>query len=319
MRPVRRGVGWRAYAPGVLILLALTVVSCAVFFLDTIRRMLLEGPHIVVLAAEARGLVPGADVWIAGSPSGRVRGVEFGDPDGPAERRVVIHATLHRAAVPYLRRDTRAHISSSALLAPVVLKLDPHDPSSGPFNPSDTLFVPPHETVEQFLALAGAGRAALDSLRDLLAPLDRRLADGPGTIAALRADSSLRQRLPELAANARVVSRAVQADDGLLALLASDSLGSLLMRVGSGLRALAGADSSRSVAGSTVELAAELERLSQRLARMDDDLRAGRGTAGRGLYDDELQRQRELAGTRLDSLRLEIRRTPWRWVRLRLF
>jgi hypothetical protein len=40
----------------VLILAGLAAVSTTVFFLDTIRRAVAEGPGIVVLAAEARGL-----------------------------------------------------------------------------------------------------------------------------------------------------------------------------------------------------------------------------------------------------------------------
>ncbi|MEE8572988.1 MAG: MCE family protein, partial [Gemmatimonadota bacterium] len=152
MRPVRRSDRWRSNVPGILILVGLVTISTAVFLLDGIRRALVEGPEIVVLAAEGRGLVPGSDVWVAGSPAGRVKSVVFADPHGPTESRVVIRATLVRTAVPFLRADTRASISSAALLAPLVLKLDPGHPGSGPLDITDTLRVPPERSTEQMLS-----------------------------------------------------------------------------------------------------------------------------------------------------------------------
>lgn len=68
-----------------------------------------------------------------------------------------------------------------------------------------------------------------------------------------------------------------------------------------------------------VSLAERLERISAGLDKLDRDLRAGRGTAGRALYDDEIARQQEAFQARLDSLRSELRRKPWRWLRFKLF
>lgn len=319
---MRRGgsrAAWRSHLPGVFILLGLTAVSLTVFFLDTIRRELLEGPHIVVVAPEARGLVPGADVWVAGAPAGRVTAVSFGDPTGPEERRVVIRATIFNTAVPYLSRDTRAGISASALLAPVVLKLDPLGPARGPFDPADTLFVPPHETVERFLALAAEGRTVVDSLRGLSAALRHRLRDGPGTVASVQADTAFQGRLAAVSGKAKQIARAFTSDSDILRYLADDSVSAAFGRVSAGLRSLSADAHGVAVADSIQALAASLERVSERLEGMDEDLRAGRGTLGRALYDDEIKRQHALLRARLDSLRSDIREDPWRWVRLHLF
>jgi len=305
--------------PGILILAVLVTISTTVFFLDTIRRALVEGPEIVVLAPEARGLIPGADVWVAGSPSGRVTRVVFDDPHGPAESRIVIHATLHRAALPFLRSGTEATISSSSLLAPVILKLDPGDPGSGPLDLADTLTVPALRSTDHLLSLAREAREAVDTLASLSRDLVGRLEEGPGTAARLRGDPTLLERMRAISVNVSVISTALQAEDALPARLAADSLGTVLSAMAGALRSLRGEERATDVTEAVVGLAERLERISVSLDKLDRDLRAGRGTAGRALYDDEIARQQEAFRARLDSLRSELRRNPWRWLRFKLF
>lgn len=316
---MRRSGRWREYLPGILILTGLVAISMTVFFLDTIRRSLAEGPEIVVLAGEARGLIPGADVWVSGSPSGRVTRVEFGDPEGRAEGRVVVHATLHWTAVPFLRSDTEATISSSALLAPVVLKLDPGSPDSGPFDFADTLAVPVARTSDYLLSLASSARGAVDTLVLLSAQLTERLRDGPGTVAGLRRDTLLIAQMKTMSAQVRTIAETLQAETSFPARLAADSLGAAVATMASTLRSLGGEERAVEVTEAVVDLADGLERISANLDRLDSDLRAGKGTAGRAVYDDELARQQTAFYARLDSLKSELKRKPWRWLRFKLF
>jgi len=316
---VRRSGRWREFLPGILILAGLVTISMTVFFLDTIRRALAEGPEIVVLAAEARGLIPGADVWVSGSPSGRVTRVEFGEPEGRAESRVVVHATLHWTAVPFLRADTEATISSSSLLAPVVLKLDPGRPDSGPFDFADTLAVPVARSTDYLLSLASSARGAVDTLVFLSDQLTVRLREGPGTAAGLRGDTLLIARMKLMSAQVRTISETLRAETSFPARLAADSLGATVASMASTLRSLGGEERAVEVTEAVVELADRLERISANLDRLDSDLRAGKGTAGRAVHDDELARQQAAFYARLDSLKSELRRKPWRWLRFKLF
>lgn len=310
---------WRAYLPGILILAGLTAISATVFFLDTIRRALTEGPEIVVLAGEARGLTPGADVWVAGYPAGRVTDVRFDDPEGASERRVVIHATLHRAAVPFLRSDAEVSIGSASLLAPVVLKLDPGGPGSGRFDSADTLTGPPVRSTDHVLSLARAARQAVDTLTSLSRELGVRLAEGPGTTARLRRDTALVDRMVAISSNTKALAAVLKADGSLPSRLAADSLGAAVAAMAGAIRSLGGEERAAETADAIVALGERLERISVNLDRMDRDLRAGRGTAGRALYDDEIARQQAAFRARLDSLRSELRRRPWRWLRFKLF
>lgn len=310
---------WRTFLPGLLILVIVIATSTVVFFLDRIRRALAEGPDIVVVAEEARGLAPGAEVWVAGSPSGRVTRVWFADPEGPAVSRVVIHATLNRAAVPYLGSGVEATISSSSLLAPVVLKLTPGDSASPPFDAADTLFVAAGSTTEHVLALARSARGVIDSLVPLSRELAGRLADGPGTVAAFRADTAFAGRMRRIATRAETISVALRSETSLPARAAADSLGPAMAEMLATLRRFSDEGRAAGVSEAIVALAERMERIAANLDRLDSDLRSGRGTAGRALYDDEIERQQVAARARLDSLKSELRRKPWRWLRVKLF
>jgi hypothetical protein len=201
----------------------------------------------------------------------------------------------------------------------VVLKLDPGSPGSGPFDFADTLAVPIARSTDYLLDLASSARAAVDSLVLLSTDLAARLAQGPGTAASLRRDTVLIQRMKVMSEHAQTVSRTFRSESALPARLAADSLGEALAAMASTLRNLRGEKRAAEVTGAVVELTDRLERISVNLDRLDRDLRAGRGTAGRALYDDELARQQEAFYARMDSLKSELRRKPWRWLRFKLF
>ena len=122
-----------------------------------------------------------------------------------------------------------------------------------------------------------------------------------------------------ISGNARTVSAALQSENSLPARLAADSLGPALSAIAGAVRSLQGEERAAAVTDAVVGLAEQLERISVNLDQLDRDLLAGRGTAGRALYDDEIRRQEEAFQARLDSLRIELRQKPWRWLRFKLF
>ncbi len=319
LRARRRRSGWRARFRGLAILIGLLAISTLVFFLDTVRRALAEGPRIVVLAAQARGLQPGATVWVAGAPAGRVMAIDFGDPSGPEERRVVIEAILHRTAAPFLRNGVRARVASSALLEPAVLKLDPGSPGGAAFDFSDTLFIPRDTIPETFLALSAAGRAGMDTLSILLDELARRLAEGPGSAARFRQDTLMAVRLSRVQGGLREIAGSLRLKEGLVHALADDSLRASLRAAADGFRLALRDETAAAVRDTFAGVVEAMRSISERLSRLDADLEAGRGTAGRGMYDTELGDQSRALREALDAAREELSRDPFRWLRFGLF
>jgi len=289
-----------------------------VFFSDIIRRSIIEGPEITVTAREAEGLVPGSEVWIAGTRAGRVLWIRFGDPSGPESRRVLVRAVLQRGPAAHLRADTRPRIVPASLLAPPVLELEAGSPSAPPLDFSDTLRVVAGITPEELLSRMGRARPSLDTLRRLSEEFRAATRTGDGSLARLRADTALGGRLGRLAERLdRFRSSETRTPGSLELLLEDDSLRATASRLKDRLGRLAEWQGAR--ADSLATLVETLRRVSGRLAALRRDLDAGYGTAGRALHDREIQNQIDRLRSAADSTRAELMREPWRWLRFQLF
>lgn len=310
---------WRDVRTGALILLGLVPVTAGVFFLDALRRAFVEGPTLVVVAEEIRGLAPGAAVWVAGKPVGRVTDVSFIGPRADRAGSIALRVVLLRDAGPALRRDARAQIGRSALLSPPIVKLDPGSPELPPFDFADTLVAAPGPNVDDFRALADTGRQAVGELADDLGRLARELDTGRGTLQRLRRDPALAGTLARQGERAAAL-RAAWGDAGPGALLADTAVRRSVARIGDDLEALRAlaADTAPAVRARR-ELTATLSSVRGRLGRLDARLDLAEGTLGRMATDDELRTQTARARAALDSLRMDAAADPLRFLRFRLF
>lgn len=303
-----------------LVLLGLVPVTAGVFFLDALRRALVEGPTLVVVADEIRGLAPGAPVWVAGKPVGRVTEVSFIDAQADRAGSIALRVVLLRDAAPALRRDARAQVGRSALLSPPIVKLDPGSPELPGFDFADTLVVSPAFDVDDFRALADSGRHAVGELTADLGRLARELDTGRGTLPRLRRDPALAGELARQGRRAVALRAAWGGDTGPRALLADTAVRRSVARIGTDLEALRAlaADTAPAVRARR-DLAGTLASVRGRLGRLDARLDLAEGTLGRMATDDELRTQTARARAALDSLRMDAAADPLRFLRFRLF
>lgn len=305
-------VGWERLRTGVLLIVGLTLTAAVVFFMDEALRELSEGPELLVAAEEARDLRPGAEVWVAGVPAGRVLSVRFRD-HAAREGRVLVRAILRGDAADLLRADASALIRQSALLEPAVVVVRPGD-GAVPFDFADTLRAEHRVGPRDVLARADTLMRRLETLQPLAERLRTRLAEGPGTVAALRRDSALATSLSAGATRLRRWSE--RAGDGTVALLHEDSsLAARWERI-----AARGDTIGRALpSGEIARLDAALTSLEDRVAALEASLSEPRGTVGRLMHDGALARERRTMEAHMDSLRAELAAEPLRWLRIRLF
>jgi len=308
---------WQDVVPGIIVLATLILLAIGIFFLDALRREFLEGPTVILLADDIRGLAPGADVWVAGKPAGRVKSISFVDSGSSEPGRVALHVILLREAVRSLRSDATAQIGQSSLLAPPVVKFRPGSPDAPPFNFADTLTVTPVPRIETFRALADSGRVAVAALSEDLARLESEFATGDGTLPQLRRHPEVAGQLTAIGRHTELLRESMARSGGFWQ-LARDSVSRARMASLSGsMNTLSGQASAR--ASSLEPLTLALKELSARTERLDASLRAARGTAGRLLYDEELKLQTERTQALSDSVQAELAADPLRWLRFRLF
>jgi hypothetical protein len=313
----RRPDNWQDVIPGVILLATLILLAVGIFFLDTLRREFLEGPSVILLADDIRGLVPGADVWIAGKPAGRVRSISFVDSGSSAPGRVALRVTLLRDAVPTLRSDAIAQIGKPSLLAPPVVKFRPGSPGAPPFNFADTLTVTPVPGIETFLAFADSGRVAIAALSGDLKRLESELSTGHGTLPQLRRNPEFAEGLMAVGRRAARLRESWAGSGGFRQLTGDSVSRTQVARLVESMSTLSVQAAARS--NSFAPITPALQDLTDRYGRLNTSLRAARGTAGRLLYDGELQLQIERTRAKSDSLRLELRTDPFRWLQFGLF
>lgn len=305
------GLTWDRLRPGAFLLAGLVAAAVAVFFLDTVAREISLGPDLLVAASEARDLKPGAPVWIAGVPAGRVTDIRFRPAESGTDQRILIRAEIREDARGLLRSDAEASVRVSSLLAPAVLAIRPGRAAT-PLDPSDTLRAVTRARVREVMSQADSLVGRLETLRPLARRLTRRLEDGPGTLAALRTDPATTGRLTAGLRAAGELAR--DAEEGSAALLAGDSaLVGRWHRIGrrSGRMTVA--------LGDAAAVTRELDGLVTRLTGLVERVDSARGSLGRFLEDDALGRERRLLEARYDSVRSELLTNPLIWLRFRLF
>lgn len=305
------GLTWGRLRLGAFLLAGLVVGAFAIFFLDTVAREISMGPDLVVAAPEARNLEPGAPVWIAGVPAGRVTRIGFRAATNAGDRRVLIRAEIRQDAAELLRSDASVAVRAPALLEPAVLAIRPGRAATA-FDPSDTLEAVPRTDVGEVMGRTDSLAGRLEELRPLARRLTRRLHDGPGTLAALRGDTATVARLETALRQGREMARA--GGRGSASLLAADSTLSVRWRR---IRERSGRVAAS--AREAVALAGELDRLTARLSRLGAGIDSGRGSLGRFVGDEAVQRERALMEARIDSVRAELLVDPLRWLRFRLY
>lgn len=314
--PARR-LAWSQLKPGLTILGLAVVMAGVILIFGRVGSP--HGPtyRIYVLANEARGIIRGTEVWLAGEKVGQVREVEFRPVAADSLGRLVIALDVERRAYDVIRRDSRVEFRSGGtpIGAPIVA-IAVGSLRSPTAHEGDTLLmrapqVDP-DSIRAALTAAtaripvllrdartlGSGfrralgasdpaggemRPSLDALSDRAARLSERLGRGQGTLPRLLADRSLTARARSAAAHADSLLRAAASGQSTLGRARSDS---------ALLRALT--DAQREIA--TIRTHMEWED----------------GTAGRLARDGALERQLRLLDANLRAVLADAGRDPGR-------
>ena len=304
---------WSDVRRGAWLIFALATTGTAIFFMDETRRAVESGATLVLVAQEAGELRSGAAVWVAGKHAGKVAEIRFIEGGGPGSPNLLVRTVLTREAAGVLRRDARATIQPSGLLAPFVVSLEPGSGGQPAYSYDDTLQANLSLTMRDVAAFGDSLRRVVAELRPLATRLRKDAAVGGGTLAALSRSKGV---FTELRANLSAFEE-LAAEPGSLGLLMADtSLATGLRRASERLQAVA---LQASVGEAPKRFGAAVRALAENLASLDQHLSSARGTAGRAIHDREIQNQIRLFRARADSARAELARRPFRWLRVQLF
>jgi phospholipid/cholesterol/gamma-HCH transport system substrate-binding protein len=185
---------WRNLLPGIAAFAAVVLIAISVLVFAGVGKMRGEKARLYIMANQARGVLRGTEVWLAGQKIGVVDAIEFRAPSADTSARVVLVVSVRKRDVAQIRRDSRAQIRPGLnLIGPVVVYLAAGTPTSPALRDGDTLRAGAQSDFE----LAGAKlNTAMDDVRPLLADarvVMARVRDPNGTVGAVLSGGAVRE------------------------------------------------------------------------------------------------------------------------------
>jgi ABC-type transporter Mla subunit MlaD len=318
-----RRARWAQLLPGILA--ALTLAATVVCVLVFARVGALHGETMRVYAptSQARGVIKGTEVWLAGQKVGLVNSVRFRSASTDTAGRLVIVLDVLTAAATQLRRDSYAQIRTGGTLigAPVVY-VSAGSVESPLLDDGDTLATRPQNDVEgftsQFAYAAKDLGPVVTDVRAIMSQLDSARGTA-GAIIGTFSDKSGDRALSVFQARAGRFTRTVTTGDGTIGLALRG--GGLEARA---RHAVAQTDSIRALLASDATSLGRFRRDST-LVRSLSDVRnelsitrslvaESRGTAGRAVNDSALVDQLARLEGEIGALIRDVKQRPFRYV-----
>lgn len=287
---------------------------------------------------DVAGLTPGSEVWIYGTPSGRVKTIQ---PDGKGGVDVVLDLDYD----PGFRADAKIAIQQRSALGGAIVSIHPGTPGSaawsggtfegtsaaGAFDAlekvaqkigqlADDVRGPLKETVENarkitadVSAKSERVMANLDETLENAKTISKDIADGKGTLGKLLKDDKLHRDLEDAIASVKKIAEDASSGGGTIDVLLHDKQMAADLKAGaSSLRSVtAKLDSGEGSLGKLLndkKLYDDLAATAGDLRQITSDARAGKGTLGKLMYDEELAKRLDTITTDVATITTKIRK-----------
>lgn len=312
---------WEQVRVGVLILVALGLISVAVFLVGDTGHVFGERYRLVTLVRSAAGLVPGAAVQLAGQTVGQVDDVRFIAPDArPATGEpIAIWMAINTEVRDQIRTDSRAQVRTQGLLGDKLIDIRPGSSDAAVLEPGDTVMSAASLDYDALLAEGAEAVGDLVTVARNLSELTRGLLEGQGTLGQLVVDEAMYDRMVALTSSLdSLVTVAAEPDNSLMRLLTDDTLYTSIRSSVASFDTL-----SRSVLegegtlGRLVQSDSLYSALTGTVTRADSLLTAllsGEGSAGRLFTDETMYEELLRTLVELNSILEDVRRDPGRYV-----
>ena len=176
---------WRELRPGISAIIILFLVALLILVRMGVGSVPGEKFTIYARSAEARGILKGSDIWLAGMKVGAVSGVTFLPPDSVRSTRLLLELRILDEYRELISRNSHAQVRrGTRLIGNPVLHLSVGMPSDPMINAGDTII-----TLAQFDAEAVAARAdqAMQAFPLIMRDINQVVQNTSGIDSLLRA------------------------------------------------------------------------------------------------------------------------------------
>jgi phospholipid/cholesterol/gamma-HCH transport system substrate-binding protein len=306
----------RRAAKGVLLIAGLVAIAMLIFFLEDLLRAFEKNYTIMALVPDAPGIAPGTPVWVGGRRAGEVLRVAILPTTVDTLGRVAVTLELPTRVREQVRRDSRVRLTSVNFMSEAVVDIIPGTAAAPVLPEGDTLRLEFGLSAEELTERAARVRADLDTVLGTLGRLtpvaEARMADTRRIAAGLDGALVEVERLRvELASNPGL-NRLREPEFQAALARARDNLAGLPAFI-AGARERSGAGTAE-VQAAMARLQLRTDTLSAQLAALTALMDESGGFLGRVQRDTALVRAMGAAQASLDSLMIEVRRNPLRFV-----
>jgi len=315
-----RQIRWTQLLPGTIALLALVAIAAGVLLFARVGALRGDTIRLYAPTSQARGVIHGTEVWIAGQKVGLVESVRFRPPTVDTTARVVLVLTVLADYRSRIRGDSYAQIRNGGTLigAPVVF-ISSGSATTPLLADGDTLATRPQSDTDRAGARFALASQDLPAIVTNLRTIGSQVSSARGSAGAiLKLDPSGRE-LSVFQDRAGRLTRSVTSGRGSVALAFGRGDFSARARV-----VAARMDSVRALLASRDGSLGRFRRDST-LVRTLTDIRAEisitrallaepRGTAGRVVVDSAIVNQLVQLDREVGLLIRDVKRRPLRYV-----
>lgn len=295
-----RPLAWRQLLPGIAILATIVLAAAAVLIFARVGSLHGDTYRLFILADEARGVIGGTEVWLAGQKVGAVRDVSFRPVSDDSLGRLVVALDILESYKPVIRGDSHAELRNGGTpIGATIVSISAGSPNLPALEPDDT--IPRARQIDPD-SVRAALSAAASQIPELLGDAGELVHTIKGAFGPTAGDSTT--RLSVIASRVGRLTRRLDAGGGSLSRIAADTaMAQRMSRISARAEAIMRASDSTTL-GRVVRdsaLSLEIAALRGEIATLREQLDDERGTAGRLAHDDALLRQLRLLEARLDG------------------
>lgn len=313
-------ITWEQLRVGVVIIIALTILTLAVYRLGQAANLFTSRYPLVAFLQNANGIRVGGSVALAGQIVGTIREIEFLPPDADTTRNLRVRLEIDERMQEQIRENSTAQVRTLGLLGDKIIDISPGSPQFAVLLPNDTIPVKPSLDYEAVIAQAAGAVDDLVKLTQDLNVLTSSVIEGEGTLGQLVTNPRLYNELTSTLAQADAFLVRLTRADGTFGRMLDDprlydqltgtlaQLDTVLIRVTSQRGTLGRLMSDDSLYTNLVGITTGADSLLTMLS-------TGNGFAAQILRDQQLYDQLNKLVTDLSAVVADVRREPRRYLR----
>lgn len=313
-------ITWEQLKVGGIILVALAILTVAVFKLGEAANLFSKRYTLVALLPSANGLRVGGSVTVAGQLAGTVSAIDFLAPDADTTRNLRVEVQIDQALQSQVREDSRARIRTLGLLGDKIVDISPGTPRYAVLPANDTIQVEAaldYETV--LLQASGAVTDMVQLTRDLRG-ITGGIARGEGTVGQLLTNRSLYDELNGTLARTNALLTRLQSPNGSVGKLLDDpalyqNLNGMISSVDTLVRQMRSENGTLGRILRDDSLYTSLVGITRGADSLMKQLTRGEGFAAKMLKDEVLYEQLTKTVTDLNAILEDVRKNPRKYTK----